>query len=105
MRLGEVQNQSVREVTVRNQEGLHARPVMGFVDLASRFEAEIRVNNVTRSGDVVDGKSAMQMMLLEATTGNVLRIAACGEDAEQAADRLAELVESGFDKKFLAAPD
>ena len=78
---------------------------MGFVDLASTFRAEIRVNNVTRNGDVVDGKSAMHMMLLEATKGNVLRIAACGEDAEQAASRLAELVESGFDPNFLAASD
>ena len=78
---------------------------MGFVDLASTFRAEIRVNNVTRSGDVVDGKSAMQMMLLEATKGNVLRIAACGEDAQEAADQLAALVESGFDPNLPAASD
>jgi len=87
--------EAVREVTVPNREGLHARPVMRFVDLASRFRAMISVINVTRGHEPVDGKSAMQMMLLEATRGCVLRIEARGEDAPQAAEALAALVEGG----------
>jgi len=88
---------AVRDVAVAIREGLHARPVMRFVDHASRFQSRITVQNVTRKGDIVDGKSAMHMMLLEATVGNVLRISASGPDAESAVDALVALVESGFD--------
>lgn len=86
----------MREVKVGNAEGVHARPVMRFIDLASRFGAKVVVSNITRRGEKVDGKSAMQMMLLEASQGNVLRIETDGADADAAAQALAGLVESGF---------
>ena len=86
----------VISLTVGNREGLHARPVMQFVDLASKFRSQILVANVSGRGEKVDGKSAMQMMLLEAIQGNVVRIEACGEDAQVAVDALADLVSSGF---------
>ena len=88
--------QAVREVKVGNTEGLHARPVMRFIDVASRFQSKVTVANVSRRGEKVDGKSAMQMMLLEATQGCVLRIEACGADAAAAIDALTALIESGF---------
>lgn len=91
------QTESGREVTVPNQQGLHARPVMQFVDVATKFQSSIKVRNVTLHGQTVDGKSAMQMMLLEATQGCVIRIEAFGEDAAEAVDKLAALIESGFD--------
>jgi len=84
------------EITIPNAEGLHSRPVMAFVDLASKFSSTIIVRNVTRQGERVDGKSAMQMMLLEGTQGCVLGIEAVGSDAREAADALARLVEAGF---------
>ncbi len=86
----------MREVAVANLEGLHARPVMQFVDLASRFRSAVTVTNVSRTHESVDGKSAMHMMLLEATKGCVLRIQTYGDDAEVAADALATLVQEGF---------
>ena len=83
-------------MTVPNNEGLHARPVMMFVDVASQHDSVVSVRNLTRDGEVVDGKSAMEMMLLEATQGCVLRIEARGTDAREAVDALAALVEAGF---------
>ena len=88
----------MREVKVGNTEGLHARPVMRFIDVASRFQSKVTVANVSRRGEKVDGKSAMQMMLLEATQGCLLRIEACGADAAAAVEALATLVDSGFHK-------
>lgn len=85
------------EVAIPNREGMHARPVMRFVDVASRFKASVTVQNASRNTETVDGKSAMQMMLLEATQGSVLKIAASGEDAQAAIDSLRSLVESGFE--------
>lgn len=70
---------------------------MRFVDMASTFQSTVTVTNITRQSETVDGKSAMQMMLLEATQGCVLRIVARGEDASEMVDALAALVDSGFD--------
>lgn len=85
-----------REAVIPNWQGMHARPVMRFVDLASTFDCEIVVQNITRQGDRVDGKSAMQMMLLEAVQGHALRIDARGPGAREAVDALAGLVEDAF---------
>jgi len=89
-------SEAICEVAVPNREGLHARPVMRFVDLASRFRAEVTVSNISGSKERVDGKSAMQMMLLEAVQGAVLRIEARGEDAAEAVKALAALVSKSF---------
>ena len=88
---------AVREATVPNTDGLHLRPVSRFVELASTFTSTISVRNVSGSAETVDGKSAMQMPLLDATQGCVLRIEARGTDAPEAVDKLASLVEAGFD--------
>jgi phosphocarrier protein HPr len=89
--------QAVREAAVPNREGMHARPVMKFVDLASTFQASVMVSNITRdASEVVDGKSAMQLMLLEACQGSVLRIEAEGADAVEAVDALEDLVRQAF---------
>lgn len=85
-----------RDVTISNALGLHARPAMQFVDLANQFSSQIRV---LRDGDEqcqVDGKSVMQMITLEAATGTRLRICAEGEDAQDAVDQLAGLIENKF---------
>jgi phosphocarrier protein len=84
-----------REVTIVNSHGLHARPVMRFVDLATAFEAQVVVDK-GQGTEQVDGKSPMHMMLLAAPKGTRLRITARGADAEEALRALAELVESGF---------
>jgi len=84
-----------REVVIKNRQGLHARPVMQFVDIANEYEAAISV----RKGDqTVDGKSPMEMMLLEATQGTPLRLEAQGRDAAEAVEALTELIDRGFDE-------
>ena len=107
MRLGDDGGVAVREVTVPNKQGFHARPVMSFVDLASKFTSAVTVANKSRGRETVDGKSAMQVMLLEATKGCVLEITCRGADACEAADALVALVESQFhsdDSQSSASP-
>ena len=94
--MSDTPGEAVREVAVPNQAGLHARPVMRFVDLASQYRSTVAVTNISRHSETVDGKSAMEMMLLEATKGCVLRIEVRGEDAHEAAEALATLVKAGF---------
>lgn len=87
-----------RDVVIQNREGLHARPVMRFVELAQHFTAEIQVSRLQPpTGEIVDGKSPMSLMLLCATHGTRLRIRATGADAEAAVEALAKLVANRFD--------
>ncbi len=82
-----------RDVTITNVQGLHARPVMRFVDTAAKFSSRIRI----RKGDMeVDGKSPMEMMLLESPQGTVLRLIAKGADAEGAITALTALINDKF---------
>lgn len=94
--MSDATSEAVREVTVPNAEGLHMRPAAKFVDLAAQFHSTITVANLSGRKEAVDGKSALQVVLLEATKGSVLRIEAQGDDATEAADALASLVEAGF---------
>ena len=78
------------EVQIQNADGLHMRPAMQFVDMASEFESDIFVSNgETR----VNGKSIMEMTMLAATAGTCLKIEAEGADASDAIAALRELVE------------
>lgn len=87
------------KVTIVNRLGLHARPAMSFVDLAGTFASQIAVCRTEPGSHPVDGKSIMQMMMLAATKGTQLEIAATGPDAEQACAALKRLVESGFEEE------
>lgn len=84
-----------REFTIQNKLGIHARPAAQFVKMASRFSAEIRVE---KDGEEVDGKSIMGLMMLAAGHGSVITVAAEGEDADQALEALAGLVERKFEE-------
>lgn len=83
------------QVTIVNRLGLHARPAMSFVDLASSFSCGVTVR---RGDQEVDGKSIMHMMMLAATKGTALEVCCDGDDADKACEALKKLVESGFDE-------
>lgn len=83
------------KVTIVNKLGLHARPAMTFVDLASTFQSEV---TVSRADQEVDGKSIMHMMMLAATKGTELTVTAVGADSESACAALKKLVDGGFDE-------
>ncbi len=82
-----------RDVVIPNKEGLHFRPIMQFVDTATRFGAHLTVHC---QGRQADGRSAMELLMLVGTQGATLKIVANGEDAPAAVDALSKLVESGF---------
>ena len=84
-----------RSVTVRNPQGLHARPADLLVRMASSFHSTISIG---RDGEMVDCKSILSLLTLGAAQGTVLTISADGSDAEDAIDAITELFESGFDE-------
>ena len=90
--------QARSEVVIRNKLGLHARPAMAFVDLASKFASDIRVSKAAGK-EVVDGKSIMQMLLLAATQGTRLNVTADGPDSKDALRALEALVRANFNEE------
>jgi len=69
---------------------------MQFVDVANQFSSRVTVYKGGDEPAEADGKSVMQMIILAATEGTPLKIEAEGDDAQQAVDKLAELVEDKF---------
>ncbi len=85
--------QITKEVEIPNSFGLHARPAMQLVDLASRFDASLQI---TKDKQLVDAKSIMQVMTLAATQGTRLTLSASGPEAAQALAAMAKLIAEGF---------
>jgi phosphocarrier protein len=81
------------DIEIRNPDGLHMRPAMQFVDMASSFDSDITVSH---QGMSIDAKSIMQMTMLAATCGARLKVVAVGPDAAEAVKALRTLVDTKF---------
>lgn len=85
-----------RTVTVRNPEGLHARPADLLVRMASKFESSILIG---KDGEMVDCKSILSLLTLGAAQGTELSIRADGADAGDALESIVQLFEAEFKVK------
>ena len=70
-----------KQMTVKLENGLQARPVAEFVQIANNFKSNIRVQY---SDKKVNAKSIMGMMSLGIAKGEAITVVADGEDEEQA---------------------
>ena len=82
-----------RVVTIVNKKGLHARAAAAFAKTVGRYKAEVRVR---RGEHIVSGLSIMGLMMLAASPGTEIEIAATGADAEDAVAALEQLVALRF---------
>ena len=83
----------VKDVTVQNQVGLHARPATFCIQKANEFKSSIWVEKEERR---VNAKSLLGVLSLGIMGGTDIRIIAGGADEEEAVNALVALVESGF---------
>jgi len=88
-------NSAERIVVIRNEEGLHMRPAMQFIDCANGFESQITIH---KGDQRANGKSIAELTMLAAGKGTQLRICAVGNDAAQAIEALAEIIENEITK-------
>ena len=88
-----VQTMFVKDVTVENQVGLHARPATFFIQKANEFKSSIWVEKEERR---VNAKSLLGVLSLGIMGGTDIRIIADGSDEEEAVEGLVALVKSGF---------
>ena len=85
----------VKEVTVENQVGLHARPATFFIQKANEFKSSIWVEKEERR---VNAKSLLGVLSLGIVKGTEITLIANGPDEEEAVEALATLLASDFDK-------
>ena len=83
----------VKDVMVKNQVGLHARPATFFIQKANEFKSSIWIEKEERR---VNAKSLLGILSLGIVGGTGIRIIAYCSDEQQAVESLVELVESGF---------
>ena len=81
----------VKDVVVKNQVGLHARPATFFIQKANEFKSSIWVEKEERR---VNGKSLLGVLSLGIIGGTAIRIIADGSDEDLAVNSLVALVES-----------
>lgn len=79
----------LKEVTIKNKQGLHARPAALFVQVANKFDAMITVK---KGRQKVNGKSIMGILMLAAGQGSRIIIEADGDDAQGAMDELEKVL-------------
>jgi phosphocarrier protein HPr len=82
-----------KDLNIENKRGLHARAAAKFVKCAEKFNADIMV---TKDDNHVSGTSIMGLMMLAASKGTSIRVAASGTEAEGALAALEILVEGKF---------
>jgi phosphotransferase system HPr (HPr) family protein len=80
-----------KKLTVKNTQGLHARPAALFVQVANKFNSRITVK---RGDEVVNGKSIMGILMLGAEKDSEIIIEAEGDDAQMALSDLEKVVVS-----------
>ena len=85
----------IKELTIVNKLGIHARPAAMFVKTANRFACDIFVE---KDGEKINGKSIMGLMMLAAGPGSKVTLHAHGHDAHQALTELEALVKRKFDE-------
>ncbi len=85
----------IRELSICNKKGLHARASAKFVQTVERFDADVKV---TRGNETVGGTSIMGLMMLAAGPGSTITVEASGKEAAEVIDAIESLISGRFDE-------
>jgi phosphocarrier protein len=85
-----------RSFEIVNLLGLHARAAAQLVQAANRFHSDITVE---KDGLQVNGKSIMGVLTLAAAKGSQILVACEGDDAPDAMEALARVIQAGFGER------
>lgn len=84
----------MKEPTVNNQVGLHARPATFFIQKANEFKCSIWVEKDERR---VNAKSLLGVLSLGIVKGTAINLIADGADEKEAVEALVELISGNFE--------
>ena len=83
-----------QDVVVNNPHGLHVRSAGLFVQIANKYDSEVRL---ARGDNAVEGKSIMELLTLGVNQGSIVHLVVDGVDAQEAFKELKEYLEKGDD--------
>ena len=83
-------------VKIVNKAGLHTRPAATIVKIAAKYKCDFFI---ARDGMNINGKSIIGVMTLAAEEGAELTLTFDGEDEEDAAKEIIDLIQRGFDEE------
>ena len=81
-----------KELTIKNEEGLQARPAALLVQVAGKFMSNIWIEQGSKR---VNAKSIMGVLSLRLKQGDVFFIVANGDDEQKAIDAISRLIDTG----------
>ena len=80
-----------KNVVVKKETGLHARPGSEVVDLAMKFQSDI---NLTKGDKVINAKEVLEILSADINFNDEITIEANGVDEEEAVKALEEYIGS-----------
>ncbi|MBU3916849.1 HPr family phosphocarrier protein [bacterium] len=85
-----------RQIKIINRLGLHLRAATKLVQLASEYEADI---SIFCDGQTADAKSIMDVLMLAAIIGKILKIRVSGKSDEEE-ENIMNLLTALIDNRF-----
>ena len=82
-----------RDITIQNNEGLHARSATYFIQKANTFKSAIKIKSGSRTANA---KSLLGVLSLGVSKGDTIVIEADGADENEAVEGIAALINSGI---------
>ncbi|MGI6705775.1 MAG: HPr family phosphocarrier protein [Clostridia bacterium] len=83
-----------KEFKIVHEEGLRARPAALFVQVASKFTAQIWIEQGDKK---VNAKSIMGVLSLGVSKDDTIQLVANGEDEKEAMDAMETLIMNNFE--------
>ena len=77
--------------TIKNEEGLHARPASDFCRTAVNYKSKI---TLIKDGEEYEAKSILMVLCAGAIKGDTIEIRAEGEDEQEAVDALIKTLDT-----------
>ncbi len=83
------------KIIIKNEIGLHARPATLFVNVADKYESNVRL---IKDGMEVNGKSILSLLALAAEKGSEVILIVEGKDEEKAFEELKAVLEGRYEE-------
>ncbi len=85
--------QLVKQLQIKNSQGLHTRPATCIVKLLQNARSEI---SFTYKKLTVNAKSILSLLMLAANKNSTIKVTVQGEDAEEVMNKLSDAFETNF---------
>ena len=80
-----------KNIVVKNETGLHARPAASLVQFVKNFEGNVEL---VKDGKTANAKSIFNVMALGISKGTEITVRVDGENEQENLDRLIQFIEN-----------